>query len=300
MQHLADPPHPNCPSQAQARIALALHGSVSGLRLRASALLASSRSVRLADFANVSRTNHDLLTYLMEPSGGASLFDTFIHSTVPSREVQSRMLSLYEPIAARFDGSFARIWGAAEALQQVTARASEQGRLGAGADLASRWRSAALVLGMVAEAERAMGRAYSKVVLTRPDISLWRRIDLRRYCTDRVYVTHCFAPYFSPPCQADFHFVMTSTQARHFAKGASSLLPMRLARLPHNASKEKNDVLREYVREFVGVALVADHVVVGRHVEVLRKLHGSVAARAKLSAARTAANDAHAAPGDLR
>ena len=141
---------------------------------------------------------------------------------------------------------------------------------------ASRWTSAALALRLVAEAEAARGQRYARVYLTRPDVQLWRGVDLRQYCADRVYSNHGYQPYFQGQgVRTDFHFVMNSSAAaafstvdRHlgeFAFGAGAdEFPAR--------SGKANDAIRQFVHRYVGLPYVPDHMVVGRHEELIRKV----------------------------
>lgn len=53
---------------------------------------------------NVTLVRDHLWRYVVGPSGGQ--VHTFIHSTVPSLEVQAELLALYQPVSARFDGMY--------------------------------------------------------------------------------------------------------------------------------------------------------------------------------------------------
>ena len=113
------------------------------------------------------------------------------------------------------------------------------------------------VLRMVREAEAATSARYARVYVARPDVLVWKAIDLRRYCAEHVYVNNC------PKCQADFHFVATSEQAESLSK-----LERHAAKYP---GMKLSDVHR-YVEGTMRTRLIFDHVVAGRHEETLNKL----------------------------
>ena len=110
---------------------------------------------------------------------------------------------------------------------------------------------------MVREAEAATSARYARVYVARPDVLVWKAIDLRRYCAEHVYVNNC------PKCQADFHFVVTSEQAESLSK-----LERHAAKYP---GMKLSDVHR-YVEGTMRTRLIFDHVVAGRHEETLNKV----------------------------
>lgn len=262
-----DPPHPDCaPEPANgSSFAIALHGSVTG-RVWGSAakLLASGRDEPLEQFVDVEQTRRDLESYVVTPSGGAHLFDFFIHSSVPSTAVQAALLQLYKPTAARFNGGYARMWG--PGLKATAAK------LHMSAAEASRWASAAAALQLVREAEVARGRRYTRIMLSRPDMHLWRAVQLPSYCADRVYVNICGPPYHRRDCAADFHLVFSSENAERFATLPSHFGRFRFGAWEHGKEAiSANQMLERFVTSVVGVPLLRDHVVAGRHEEVARK-----------------------------
>ena len=100
-------------------------------------------------------------------------------------------------------------------------------------------------------------------------------MDLRRYCDDTFYTNNCFPPYHSPPCPADFHFVLTSPMAHDFAR-LSEYLDGRAVQLlgPFNRKDRNasNSELLEFVVRHIAAKWAPDHVIVQRHEEVRRKV----------------------------
>ena len=190
-----DPPHPNCSeSSPKARFALALYGSVSsntknGGNLEAKKGRGGYTDLPLSAFIDVTQIRSSLEEYLLRPSGGTARFDVFIHSWVQSTAVQSKLLSSYHPTAARFDNEYSEVWGRGHTTSSVAhgMKASEVSRI----------TSASRALRLVRDAEVARGAAfrYEKVYLARPDVDLWRAMDLRRYCSDRIYINNQCPPF---------------------------------------------------------------------------------------------------------
>ena len=258
-----------------------LFGSVSGHERsqKASIALASDRDHGTAEFADVNRSYSDLKRYMMDTSGGEEKFDAFIHSTVPSTTIQSRLLSLYRPIAATFYGKYARVWGSQYKRLSTQVKVSDHE--------ISHWTSVAMALQLVRQAELALGWRYDRIYLTRPDLQLWRGIDIRRYCPDRIYQNNGFPPYFpGRGAIADFHFVMNSSSAEAFSHIAEHFAEFEFG--AHNwggrpgvgeFSGKAQDMMAAFVKQYVGVPLVPDHIVPGRHEAVSRKVKQSVRAR---------------------
>lgn len=265
----ADPPHPNCSSvPAKVRFALALYGSVSGKRRHWNAgnMMRFDHDTPASAFVDVNRTFADLRAHVMTASGGARLFDTFIHNTVPSMEVRARLIMLFKPTAVTFYGSYARAWS------------GHFMRLGRHANLSesevSRLTSMAVVLRLVAQYEAASGHPYERIFLARPDVWLWQNVDLRRYCDDRVYRSNCDPPYHTA-CLADLHYVMTSSAAAAFSTVDRHLNEFAFgSRAVEDGGRLRGNLaMGEFVLRYVGLPLVADHIVIERHEEVSRKAY---------------------------
>ena len=274
----ADPPHPNCTeSNVKSLFALALYGSVSASAKNGGNLAhAPKRATAKGGYAytdlpaeafiDVTRVHASLQSHLLRSSGGEARFHVFMHSWVQSTEVQGKLLQSYHPIAARFDNEYSEIWGpgfaASSALHGMTFPE------------VSRITSASRALRLVREAEEAKGKGgtfrYAKVYLARPDVELWRAIDLRRYCGDVFYINNQCPPFHkhqkgsASGCWGDFHYVMTSDMAAAFSTIADHLTP--------GLSLVHGSLERFLATALPGVRLAPDHIVAGRHEEVIRKI----------------------------
>ena len=230
-----------------------------------------------------------------------------------SRNVtESALLELYSPVMARFDNRYDEFWARLHARLAVRAQIADMAGV-------SQLSSFANVLRLVREAEESFGARYDRVLLARPDVLLWRHLDLRTYCADAVYVNNCDPPFHLEGCErvgvslshileknerkatryrrerrsscsslcpsrdpslarrvsfpvdhpglADFHFVMTSRVAENFSSVVDHLDRWReLTPPPHRLGNARN-----YVERHLGLPLRVDHVVAGRHEEVVRE-----------------------------
>lgn len=287
-----DPPHPSCASTPPtARFALGIYGGVSGrFALTHFAQDASARnylgnpvhqaSCVGADFASciaaVTEGHADLQQQVIEASGGQ--VDTFIFSSTSNVEIVAKLLALYRPVAARFDAHYRDVWQ--PAFQE---RAASHGHDGRGKKMLerheSRWQALANVLRLILEAGEARREPYARIYLTRPDIALWRPVDLRRYCDDTFYLNNCFPPVWRQPCLADFHFVMTTPMAQRLADLPSHLgnSTGRLVLLTQQIGNASNTEFVRYILRHVAARWAPDHVVAMRHEEVWRKADGKLA-----------------------
>lgn len=185
------------------------------------------------------------------------------------------MRRLYQPINSTFVSHYVRDLQPIYQQKALETATSETA--------VSRWSSMAAALGMVTAAEHTRGNAYAYdfVYVTRPDVLLWKDVDLRRYCANAVYQSNCKPPFFhrtqwwnsdDEGCPSDFHFVMTSAMARKFSTAVDHLSQ-------YYFQNEENNEYARFVRDVVGVPLAQDHVVIGRHEELLRKdPHGEMEA----------------------
>ena len=48
--------------------------------------------------------------FLMEPSGGVSKFDVFMHTATPSQLVRHMLANIYQPISANFTARYHSEW----------------------------------------------------------------------------------------------------------------------------------------------------------------------------------------------
>ena len=242
------------------------------------------RDLPASAFADVARVKAHLSAYLFETSGSASAWDTFLHCTVPSLQLQRLLLQLYRPFYHRF-ANYTRSW-----KPRIDAICGSRCQERNGHVEVSRYLSAAAALNLVQKAEESDGKRYRAIYLTRFDVLLWASVDLRRYCVgpeqgEVVYTGHCHPPFVTSHgpagAPADFHFVLSSRHARGFAS-----ITQHFARFDFfleweegrryqamNLPDRKNRLMTQFLQQVVGVrSVMHDHVVCARHESNLRKL----------------------------
>ena len=245
-----NPAHPNCKS-VTTRFAMALYGGISGT----SGKFDPYKSV---NYVNITQTASDFKRYVVHPSGGE--FDTFMHSRVMSPEIQNLLLHLYKPVTYKFESNYLTLASKYQHLARLTSLSEKE---------ISRWSSISSVLMLIRKYQKKVGIVYSHIYLTRPDIGIWRNVDLRRYCVDVFYFNNCFPPFWQYQCQADFHFVFGQKLLQAFSliishfKNGSAHFTGRQGHLTNNE-------IIQFVKK-MDCKWEADHVVVQRHEEVLRK-----------------------------
>lgn len=249
-------------SDATKRFALALYGGVSlkDQKLRDSSLY-ESEDVPGDVFVNLTAVASHFAKHVIAASGGQ--VDVFIHSNVPSIDMQTQILQLFRPTAVAFDGSYARFWGPAYRRRGGSSKKAAE---------LSRWSSAVAALNLVNRAETMAQAPYDLIYLSRVDVLLWRDVDLRRYCRDAVYASSC-RPEIHPKskhdhgatCPSDFHYVMTSSVAAAFR---SNIINHVQSSSWHSYNNEQ---VHRFFNETAGVPLKWDHIAIGRHEELLRK-----------------------------
>jgi len=268
-----------------------LYGSVgpssSSPYSKADQLFRLGRDLPASAFADVARVQAHLRAYLFEPSGGATAWDTFLHSTVPSLDVQRTLLRLYRPLYHRF-ANYSLSW-----QPRIDAICKLECTARGGHVEVSRYLSAAAALRLVFRAEESSGKSYAAVYLTRFDVLLWANVDLRTYCLgpkrgDVAYTDHCHPPFQTSHgaggAPADFHFVLSSRHARGFANitqhmaGFDFFLEWEAGyrgglRSPDFLTDRKNRLMKQFLLQVVGARSVEhDHVVCARHEMNLRQL----------------------------
>lgn len=255
--------------------ALVLYGGVSyrqASRKLAGSGISDNNTASSSDYVDVGLVASHLHRHVMKPTGGQ--WDVFIHSWVPSWQVQARLLESYQPVAARFDGHYNRVWvpglrsaykGRPEDWEPSTSSANSP------STVMSKSTSLQRALELVAGAEKSSERRYDMVYITRPDVLLWRDVNLRLYCQDRIHHSYCGKP-FNPRgfCPSDFHFILSGNLSRRLGN--------ELRAKPLTRTGIDNEDIRRYFRDVLGARLVPDHVVMNRHEEVLRKVGDNEAA----------------------
>ena len=212
---------------------------------------------------------------LMNMSGGRAMWDVFIHSNVPSTQVQSRMLQLYQPVSAHFDNKYGSVWRRGfERLAREHGDCKSCPVKGSASVVAteSRWFSVGRALRLVREAEQTRGRRYARVFITRPDVDLVEPVDVRKYCAGHAYREWSEPPYLqmvSPGAvgeyPADWHLVLESTAAERFGLAVAAHHHRYMLDGRTKGPGFNNDLAR-LLKDEASVEITKDHLVQGKHI----------------------------------
>lgn len=247
--YLKDPIHPYC-SFPLYKIAFLLYGGISEKHNR------FNPESKQHDYVNFKLSYEHFKKYVMRPSG--DVLDVFMHLRVPEKQIQKELTNLYKPILFRFDEDYS-----SKSLYEYIGNISNTSRT-----VVSQWHSISKGLRLVKDVEMERGEKYSHIYITRPDVLIWKPVNIRKYCKDVFYFNNCFEPFVPHSCLADFHFVIGSdmksyfidilhyfeTGQAHFWNGRGSVMG-----------------IANFVTNIVRASWSSDHVVVQRHEEILRK-----------------------------
>jgi hypothetical protein len=99
---------------------------------------------------------------------------------------------------------------------------------------------------------------YDIVIIYRPDVLLWKDMDLKKLQINSEYI------YVNGNCNGDFHFIMNSGCAKEFANLYYSI----------DAGNKPihHHWIQQYIRNWMNKKLIMDDIKPGRDQEVLRKI----------------------------
>jgi hypothetical protein len=106
---------------------------------------------------------------------------------------------------------------------------------------------------------------YDYVICYRPDILLWKNMDLSLYDNDKIYVNAM------SEAKGDFHFVMNMDNAIKFSKIYETSFNKNVVTNSYLHGK-----IKLYVEHFMGQTLLIDNIRPGHDQEVLRKLNRAI------------------------
>lgn len=109
---------------------------------------------------------------------------------------------------------------------------------------------------------------YDYVICYRPDVLIWKNMDLGTYLNDKIYVNA------HPNAVGDFHFVMNLQNAYEFGKIYESTFYNNPVTNSYLHGK-----IKLYVQHFMNKVLEIDNISPGSHQEVLRKLKKAIVDR---------------------
>lgn len=106
---------------------------------------------------------------------------------------------------------------------------------------------------------------YDYVICYRPDVMLWKDMNLKLYENDKIYVNA------HPNAVGDFHFVMNLSNAYKFGKIYETTFYRNVVTDSYLHGK-----IKLYVTHFMNNTLHIDNIIPGKDQEVLRKLKNAI------------------------
>ena len=197
---------------------------------------------------------------IIEFNANIADFDFFIHSW--NYDLETKLVNLYNPIKYKFENNndyISELVSYKQYLKDVPIielRRNKSKYLGQ--------MSQALTIKKVIELMEETKTEYDQVILYRPDVLLWKNMDLRKYDPTKMYVTgHKDHGGFG----GDFHFVMNTKTAHQFKFLYDSLHLGNHPPSPHHW-------IKRYVFDFMKEKMEVDDIIPPQHQEVLRKVAG--------------------------
>lgn len=194
--------------------------------------------------------------HIVEYNSQIADFDFYIHCW--NYDLQNELINLYNPIKSQFENN--------DYYLEEFEQAKKYFRMRAPLKTISQM-SQALSIKKVIELIEHSEKSYDQVILYRPDVLLWKDMDLRKYDIDKIYVngheTKCGNP------NGDFHFVMNYENALEFKKLYDSVFT--------GNSPKPHYWINNYVVNYMKTEMIKDDILPPYHQEVLRKVVDTMA-----------------------
>lgn len=173
--------------------------------------------------------------------------DIFIHCW--SFDLKDQLIKLYSPVVAEFEDNRKYIKDFRELAKK---------RNGDYCQVSYSF-SIKRCLALMHEHEIKNNFRYNRVITFRPDVMIWKDLNLNQYDVNKIYVNG------HPNSCGDFHFVMSSENAERFAKLYDSVVQGKICPRTHGW-------IKNYVQTQLKQKLIMDDIKPGKHEEVYRKL----------------------------
>jgi len=194
------------------------------------------------NYVNFKLVKPSIDSYIIKPNLDIADFDFYIHCW--NTDLQQELCSLYNPVKSKFEKN-------APLLKPYE-------ELG---DHKMRQVSQALAIKRGIELVEQSNIKYDQIIIYRPDVLLWKEMDLKKYDPSKIYVN---AHQDHGGSAGDFHFVMNMENA-HLFKNLVDSTDQGNPPAPHRW-------IKKYVLEFMKTELIMDEIIPPLHQEVLRKV----------------------------
>ena len=193
------------------------------------------------DYVNYPIILNSIKEHIINPNSSEYDFDFFIHCW--NTDLQESMCKIYNPIKYIFEKN-----------EPYLKPFEHMG------DHPMRQISQAYAIKRGIEMIESTKTKYDQIIIYRPDVLLWKNMDLKKYDENTIYVN---AHQDHGGSGGDFHFVMNMENASNFKNLVESV--------------EKNPPaahrwIKNYVINFMKKELIMDDIIPPNHQEVLRKL----------------------------
>ncbi len=172
-------------------------------------------------------------------------FDTFMFSW--NTDLEKQLSDLYRPVVSRFEDN-SKYKAEFESKIKSTDQFSQ----------VSQAYAIQRVVELMEIHSKEKGTQYDYVIIVRPDVLLWKDIDLSKYKKDRIYVND------HPNRDGDFHFVMSQENAGKFKRLYNSVSEGNIP--------QGHMWIRNFVDNYLKIPYEADGIVPGNSEEVVRKI----------------------------
>lgn len=224
------------------RVAFCLRGAVS--RRSGNAAVRGRIYDASSDYIDFGSVSESIKKHILAPNGDLQI-DVFIQSW--NCDLRDQLKELYCPVDSLFEDNEMY-------ADEIEARC-ENPRSFSGVSQALSIKRA---IQLKESYERRLGFEYDMVVLYRPDVFIWKDIDLSKYDVSKgVYVNA------HPGGNGDFHFVMSNADSAAF-KG---LYDSPLQGNPYRM----HFWIKNYIEKYIGRKVIMDDIVPGRDQEVFRE-----------------------------
>lgn len=191
-------------------------------------------------YVNYSIVKNSINEYVIKPNSSEYNFDFFIHCW--NTDLKENLCKLYNPVDHAFEKN------------EPILRPYEKYK-----DHAMRQISQAYAIKCGIELVESTNIKYDQIIIYRPDVMLWKVMDLAKYNPSKIYVN----AHQQHPSGGDFHFVMNMKNANSFKNLVDSV---------ETNPPQVHRWIRNYVLNFMKEDLIMDEIVPPLHQEVLRKI----------------------------
>lgn len=219
------------------RAAICLRGAVA--QTRSPFITEEGYSNRSGDYVNYRSCFNSIIKHIVNCNIDYD-FDFYIHCW--SYDLEKDLISLYKPKKCIFENND-------KYTTEISSKISNPKDFSPVSQTLSLKKSIGLVDG-----------DYDTIIVYRPDLLLWKDIDLNAYNMNNIYVNA------HQNCEGDFHFIMNMDNAKKLEKLYDLIGKIKINTAAHFITKD-------FIVNFLKENLVMDQIFPGKDQEVLRKLN---------------------------